>query len=106
LILVSSIFDNSFKEQILSCDQPQIKEETHIEIPDEKIISPNLSIIEQEQTPIASPSLNNILSDHQSNPPPPPPTTTTTIIIPESSSSSRSTSRTSSETKTDIIKVK
>jgi hypothetical protein len=92
--------DNSFKEQIINGDQIQIKEEAHIEIPIE-IIPSHISIPETDipsSTSIDSSSLTNIISsDHQSIPPP-------SII--ESNSSSRSTSRTSSETKTDIIKVK
>ncbi len=82
------------KEQPIVFDQPQIKEEAHIEISNEKLISPNVSVMEQDQIPINSPGLNPILSDHQTISPSP--------IIPESTSSSRS----NSETKSDIIKVK
>jgi len=82
------------KEQPTVSDQSQIKEESHIEISNEKLISPNVSVMEKEQTPINSPALNPILSDHQTISPSP--------IIPESTSSSRS----NSETKSDIIKVK
>ncbi len=89
------------KEQPIISEQAQIKAESHNEVPHEKTNFSNASITEQEQTPINSPSLNPIPSDHQIIPPPP-----TTIINPESTSSSRSTSRTSSETKTDTIKVK
>jgi hypothetical protein len=86
--------DNPFKEQPIVSDQSQIKEETHIEISNEKLICPNVSVIGQEQISIDSPALNPILSDHQTISPSP--------IIPDSTSSSRS----NSETKSDIIKVK
>ncbi|CAF0818649.1 unnamed protein product [Adineta steineri] len=123
------IFDNPKEESPtitdIIADQPQIKEEPHIEIPTDIIlndtnqqpassISPdakqNLSLIEQD---ISQPlpmdcSSPNILSDQQSS------TSQSAIISvplqnpliqPDSASSSRSTSRTSSETKTDVIKI-
>lgn len=98
------INDNPVKEKCLIFDQTPVKEEPQNEILPVKTISPNRSIQEQEQTSIDD---NFIINSHSSDnqiinslPPPPP------IIVSESTSSSRSNSRTSSETKTDSIKVK
>jgi hypothetical protein len=120
LIVVSSIFDSS-KEQSIISDQPRIKEEPYIENPHEtnrpslSTISPNSkqnqSILDQDiphQTPNDFSSSLNISSDQHpsiSQPTTYIPSINPTTTISESASSSRSTSRTSSETKTDTIKV-
>ncbi|CAF3266725.1 unnamed protein product [Rotaria sp. Silwood2] len=86
--------------------EEDIPEQTPIDSP-----SQNLSLDQQSsisQTTISIPSLLPSTSTTITTAPPPPPTTTTapvTTTMPESVSSSRSTSRTSSETKADVIKI-
>ncbi|CAF5030787.1 unnamed protein product, partial [Rotaria sp. Silwood1] len=131
---ISTVFDDT-KEQITTpiptiIDESQIKEDVENENPNETIVneinsqvsstnSPNpkqnLPIIEEdvsEQTQIDSPSQNPLLDQQSSISQTPisipslaPLISTTTTTKPESVSSSRSTSRTSSETKIDTVKI-
>jgi hypothetical protein len=81
-------------------DQMKIKEEPHTEISSE---STRQIVSSTTEGDISSPTIfdsNPLSSDHSSIP------SQLTPIVPDSTSSSRSTSRTSSETKIDHIKVK
>ncbi|UJR34260.1 hypothetical protein I4U23_021664 [Adineta vaga] len=120
----NSISNHLTSDQTFIKDEPEIQEQIHIEIssnlienetnpqPASLTISPNLkqstlSPKEQEishRSSFDSSSSSTLInpSDHSTFVPQ---STTTTIPLPESASSSRSTSRTSSETKIDSVKV-